>query len=117
MVAFNFKPEFADAIRAGAKVQTIRQTRRCAVGNTMHLFTGQRTRQCVKLAERPCVVVDCVHLTPDGITLGNVKKHPRCWDEFAALDGFSSYEALLAFFVKQYGSDRFTGTVHRWAAA
>ncbi len=116
MVAFNFKPEFVDQIRSGAKMQTVRATKRCKPGDTMHLFTGMRTKACNLIATRPCVVVDYVHLAPDGITLGNTAKHPQTWDEFAQLDGFRDYDQMLGWFRAQYGSDHFIGTVHRWAA-
>ena len=115
MVAFNFKPEFIDKILAGSKVQTVRAKRRCQPGDVMQLYTGLRTKLATLIAARPCVVVDYVHLAPDGITLGDTRKHPPTWDEFARLDGFRDYEQMLAWFRNQYGSDRFIGTVHRWA--
>ena len=116
MVAFNFRPEFVEQIETGSKVQTIRATKRCEPGDRMQLYTGQRTRQCRMIAEKVCSVTDYVHLAPDGITLGNVTKHPPTWDEFARLDGFADYGQMLTWFQRQYGSAHFIGTVHRWAA-
>ena len=117
MVAFNFHHEFVIPILLGSKVQTIRKTRRCKVGDAMQLFTGQRTKNCLKFAERICSVVDYVHLERNSLTLGNCSKHPRDWDKFAELDGFDNYEDMLDFFVRQYGSSEFVGSVHRWVPA
>lgn len=117
MPSFNFKPTFIEPICAGTKLQTIRKTRRCGPGAVMHLYTGLRTKQCVKLAQHPCIVSDYVHLAPDGLTVGNIMKHPRDTDEFAQLDGFRTYDEMHAWFVQQYGSDHFYGFVHRWEIA
>ncbi len=83
----------------------------------MHLYSGMRTRACSLIALRECEVVDYVHLAPDGITLGDIRKHPRSWNEFAQLDGFASYEAMLAWFQAQYATSHFIGQVHRWKDA
>ncbi len=115
MPSFNFKPEFVAPILAGTKVQTIRKTARCKTGDTMHLFTGLRTAACQKLAERLCVVVDYVHLSPDGLTVGDNRKHPRDISEFARLDGFTDFDDMLRWFRTQYGEYHFIGYVHRWA--
>ena len=45
MVAFNFSPEFADAVASGAKRQTIRKTARAKKGDMLQLYTGQRTKK------------------------------------------------------------------------
>ena len=117
MVAFNFHPEFVGAIQRETKVQTIRVRRRCAPGDVMHLFTGMRTKSCVRLADRTCEVVDYVHLAPGGLTFGNTAKHPRDIDEFAQLDGFPTFEAMLAWLQRAHGTEHILGTVHRWRSA
>lgn len=93
MVAFNFSPEFAEAVAAGTKRQTIRRTKRAKSGDRVTLYTGQRTKACRKLGEGVCEVVDYVGIRPDGITLGNVTKHPRDVDDFARADGFADFSA------------------------
>ena len=115
MVAFSFQPSFVEAILANTKVQTLRAKARCKAGDPMHLYTGMRTKACRLIAVRPAVVVDYCHIAPDGVTLGDVRKHPRDRDEFAQLDGFPDFTAMLPWFEVQYGSPRFIGTVHRWA--
>ena len=53
MVAFNFKKGFVPDITHGIKCSTIRQTKRCNVGDVMQLYTGQRTKHCQKIAPMP----------------------------------------------------------------
>lgn len=114
MVAFNFSPEFVDDVASGKKRQTIRQTKRAKVGDKVQLYTGMRTKKCRKLRDAVCVMVDYVGIRPDGLTVGNIEKHPRDMDEFAQADGFADYRAMVAWFEKKYGSPYFTGYLHRW---
>lgn len=114
MVAFNFSPEFADAVEAGRKRQTIRKTRRARKGDIVQLYTGQRTKACRKLGEGVCTLVDYVGIRSDGITLGDIIKHPRDIDEFARADGFADFKTMVAWFEKKYGSPYFQGFVHYW---
>lgn len=114
MVAFNFSPEFADAVAAGTKRQTIRRTKRAKPGDALQLYTGQRTKACRKLGDAVCEFVDYIGIRPDGITLGNANKHPGDVDEFARADGFKDFRAMVSWFEKKYGSPFFTGYVHRW---
>jgi len=115
VVAFNFSPEFADAVASGAKRQTIRRTKRAKPGDRVQLYTGQRTKACRKLGDGICEMVDYVGIRPDGITLGDVAKHPGNADDFARADGFADFKSMLAWFTKKYGSPYFQGYVHRWS--
>ena len=115
MVAFNFSPEFAGAVTSGAKVQTIRKTRRGKPGDAVQLYTGQRTKKCRKLRpDTTLCYVDYVHIAPDGLTFGNKEKHPGNADAFAKRDGFKDFSDMLAWFQKKYGASHFVGYVHRW---
>jgi hypothetical protein len=116
MVAFSFSPEFAGPVSAREKKQTIRQTPRAKVGDRIQLYTGMRTRNCVKLvAEDPvCTYVGYVNISPTGLTVSDTSKHPRDIDEFARLDGFEDYAAMLAWFKGRYGHPSFIGYLHRW---
>ena len=58
MPAFNFSPQFADAVAAGRKLNTIREKQRGKVGDPAYLFTGQRTKKCVRLGEGTLVRVE-----------------------------------------------------------
>ena len=116
MVAFNFKPRFAEAVASGTKRQTIRATRRAKPGDRLQLYTGQRTKSCRKLIEPDpvCTAVDYVSIRPDYLTLGDTRKHPGDADDFARRDGFKSYDEMVAWFHEQYGSAYFQGYVHVW---
>lgn len=59
MVAYSFKPSFADLILGGEKRQTIREPRggrgrHARVGEALQLYTGMRTRGCRKLGDATC---------------------------------------------------------------
>ena len=114
MVAFNFSPEFADAVAAGTKRQTIRRTARAKPGDRLQLYTMQRTTACRKLGDGTCEFVGYVGISPDGITLSDKTKHPGNIDDFARADGFENFAAMLAWFTGKYGSPYFQGYVHRW---
>lgn len=119
MVAFNFKPQFCGPVGRKEKTQTIRQTRRAKVGDRIQLYTGMRTSQCRKLTEEDpvCVCVDYVAIRPDGLTVGDVSKHPRDRDDFARADGFKDYAEMHKWFSEQYGTEYFVGYLHRWEFA
>lgn len=114
MVAFNFSPEFADAVVSGEKCQTVRKTKRAKKGDMLQLYTGQRTKKCRKLREAECLYVDYVHITPDGLIVGDTDKHAGNSDAFAKRDGFKDYADMVAWFTKKYGDAHFVGYVHRW---
>lgn len=116
MVAFNFAAEFAGPVERREKMQTIRQTRRAAVGDRIQLYTGQRTADCRKLsADDPvCVCVDYVAIRPDDLTVGDTSKHPRNRDDFARADGFKDYADMHRWFSERYGTEHFVGYLHRW---
>ena len=44
-----FQPRFADLVASGAKRQTIRMPRPWAVGDTLHLWEGDRTHKVRRL--------------------------------------------------------------------
>ena len=117
MVAFNFSPEHVPKVESGEKLQTIRRTKRGNVGDLAQLYTGMRTKACRKLRspDPPLVMVDYVGIRPDGLTFGNVTKHPRNIDECASMDGFKDFAEMVAWFTAKYGSPFFTGYLHRWA--
>lgn len=113
MVAFSFRREFAPTILSGQKRQTIRATKRCSAGDAMQLFTGMRTKACVKIVEVRCVLTDYVHIDPGGITFGDKSKHPDA-DTFARWDGFDDLDDMRAWFRNAYETEHFIGYVHRW---
>ncbi len=115
MPALNFQGRFAPLVESGEKTQTIRPPRKrpiCA-GDTLHLYTGMRTRACRKLGEAFCYLVspiivneECCYL--DGLPLNDVQA-----ERIAQRDGFTSWRELAAWFKAQYGLP-FNGVLIRW---
>ncbi len=112
MPAVNFQKRFADAVESGEKRQTIRAYRRDGrdpkPGDTLHLFTGMRTRQCRKLGEQVCVDVTPILIGPSGIALHPytdecLARTPVDADTEAVADGFESFAAMRAWFEKTHG--------------
>ena len=65
MVAYSFKAQFADRIRAGEKCQTIRAQRKrhARPGEPMQIFTGMRTKHCERIIPDPlCLAVDPIRI-------------------------------------------------------
>lgn len=114
MVALNFSPQFADAVASGRKTQTIRQTARARPGQALQLYTGQRTKDCRKLADAVCVDCTYVGLNASGISLGDVRRFPGDIDDFARADGFNDYAAMWKWFSERYKTNSFTGNIIRW---
>lgn len=117
MVALNFQAQFAPAVAALQKRQTIRLTFRGKVGSLLQLYTGQRTRVCRKLVEPDpvCTMAMYVGLTARGVTLGDVSRCPGNIDEFARQDGFENYAAMWRWFSERYMTNSFTGVLIQWA--
>ena len=105
MVAFNFRPQFVEAVASRQKRQTIRATPRVRVGQTIQLYTGMRTKACRKIVEADpmCVEVLVVRFFPKGVRVDGVRLL-NDWSglgDFAAADGFASYPDMFAFFENQ----------------
>lgn len=119
MVAFNFQKQFVSDILSGAKQSTIRQTKRCNVGDKMHLYTDPRTKYCQKIADAVCVGIAYIHIS-DEIPWKIKKTEGVCYlpkngsIPFHEYEGFSNLTLFVDFFRKQYGLP-FEGYVHYWS--
>lgn len=113
MVALNFSPEFVEPIINGQKCQTVRGTLRCKVGDTLQLYTGQRTKRCRKIANAICIDTDYCAIRPAYITFGDADKHPSA-DDFARADGFADYADMVKWFQQRYDQHSFIGHVIKW---
>jgi hypothetical protein len=116
MVAYNFKPQFAEAVASGAKRQTIRAHRKnghAVVGQAVQLYAGLRTKHCRKLREPDpvCVRSTYCHINETGLTFGNYP--PVDLDEFARRDGFASFDEMKAWFREAHGLP-FIGQLIEW---
>lgn len=114
MVAINFSAQFAAEVEAGRKTQTIRQSARAKTGQALQLYTGQRTKECRKLADAICIDCTYVGLTARGVTLGDASRFPGDIDDFARADGFENYSAMWRWFSERYKTNSFTGHIIRW---
>jgi hypothetical protein len=129
MPAFNFQSQWANAVEIGAryanngdgilangicttfhKRTTIRKAGRAKPGDTLYLYTGQRTKACRKLGEVLCLAVTPIRRPTDGapvLILGTQWLFNDALERFARLDtaGLWNAETLLAFFDKTYAPD------------
>lgn len=121
MPALNFKTEWADAVELGArcangipatatagiaKRTTIRKPGRAQPGETLHLFTGQRTKQCRKLGTTLCLAVTPIWFSKDYrmIVLGGVILKPEQAERLARVDTAElwGYDQFAQFFRDTY---------------
>ena len=115
MVAFNFKEQFANDVASGRKPGTIRKSKRCKVGDKVQLYTGQRTKNCRKLADAVCTGICQISICeafPWAISKqeGELKSFGKLFHE---LDGFKNAKDFVDFFRQQYGLP-FNGYYHQW---
>lgn len=122
MPAFNFKPQFADAVRAGSKRQTIRargKRPQPQPGQIAYLYTGLRTTCVGKLGEHPIASVTPISISAATRTVSLAGEH--AWqlldtselEQLARDDGFPSSDAFFAFFATTAGKT-FSGYLIKW---
>ena len=114
MPAVNFMKQFAEDVRTGRKLQTIRDGQRFKVGDRFAGFTGMRTKACEKLVES--VVTQADEIRVDGVlhtchVLGAQLTRDQV-ESLARADGFPHATAFFAFFARR-GPLR--GQLIRWA--
>lgn len=110
MPAYNFQARFAPLVRDGLKKTTIRG-RAAKVGSTAYLFTGQRTRACVRLGQATITVVLPIEIgrnacgEPYASVDGGALAHwvHRDLDALAKEDGFQTGAEMADWFAAQYG--------------
>jgi hypothetical protein len=116
MVAYNFQAQFAPAVEAGEKLQTIRaqgKRRHAQPGDVLQLYTGQRTRSCRLLRKATCLVSTYCFIGETGVTTGNYSATDL--GEFARADGFRDFEHMKQWFRDTHGLP-FTGRLIVWSA-
>ena len=120
MPAINFQPRFADLVESGRKTQTIRKSNRFKVGDTVQLYTGQRTKQCRKLGEGVVTSVRPIGIGRDKNGAPFVRLvWPNGRDNFlntvdiAMLDGFETAQEMVTWFEEQHGLP-FDGWLIKW---
>ncbi len=117
MPSLNFMERFAGMVERGEKLQTIRRVRKrpIKVGDTLQLYTGQRSKACRKLGEGRCVQVREIRLTAIGFSdrIEGEILSPQQRLRLANRDGFSTAAEFLAFFADHYGLP-FEGVLIEW---
>lgn len=117
MPAYNFKPQFVAPIRSGRKHHTIRaeRKRRTKPGERLQLYTGMRTKMCMKIIPDPiCTKVEKIEIHEFTV---RVDGHILFADECHALafhDGFDSFEQMMRFWE---GRLPFHGEIIHWRPA
>ena len=121
---FNFQARFADAVRSGAKRQTIRRNRRDGrrpvPGDAAKLYTGLRTRATQLLCQAAVTEVLSVRIDFEDrqIYVDGERLTVSERTAFAQADGFASWPDMLTWFAEQYGSCSenrvFEGFCVRW---
>lgn len=118
MPALNFKRQFMSAVLNGTKRQTIRATRKRPIkaGDLLHLYTGMRSKNCLRLRVARCTAVHDFKITG----------RAECWIDgqwlplaetraLAEADGFPTSFAFVDFFRATHGLP-FTGQLIKWSA-
>jgi hypothetical protein len=116
MVAYNFQAQFAPAVEAGLKLQTIRaqgKRKHAQPGDVLQLYTGMRQKTCRLLRKATCLISTYCSITEDGITTGNFPAMDL--DLFAKSDGFRDFAHMKQWFRDTHGLP-FTGRLIVWSA-
>lgn len=91
MVSINFFELFGPDIASGKKTQTIRNKTRCKIGGAVQLFTGQRTKNCVRLGEGVCTSVEPIEIHEAMIKLNGEVLGINEMIELVEADGFNAF--------------------------
>jgi hypothetical protein len=111
-----FQERFAEHVRRGWKLQTIRRTARCKAGDVLSLrrWTGKpyRSKQEVLLETR-CVLLLPIRISAQGI---HVEGCGTNRDRMAASDGFRDWREMRDWFASVHGLP-FNGFLISWSNA
>ena len=121
MVAYNFQKQFVPNLLDGSKTQTIRavgKRRHVREGETIQIYTGQRTQHCQKLFETKCTGVHAIdmYIDSEGVFNIEVDSMPLELNEIEQLavdDGFDEMDGLIRFFQSTHGFP-FQGVLIQW---
>ena len=123
MGLYNFKARFAPRILDGSKTHTIRPMRAIAdkPGNTLHLYTGLRTKSARLLMRVECVRIEAIEIDACGhecncdpmIAIDGVELSESEREAFAIRDGFENADDFMNFWA---GRLPFKGQIVHWKA-
>jgi hypothetical protein len=124
MGLYNFQQRFVPKILAGEKTHTIRARRAHPdkPGNTLHLFTGLRTKKAKLLMRVPCAKIEEIEIDACGhecncdpfIAIDGVELSESERNALAVRDGFESMDEMLNFWA---GRLPFHGHIIHWKGA
>lgn len=129
MVAYSFKAQFVEPIRAGLglatydhirpKRQTVRADRKrhARPGEELQLYRGMRTKQCFLIGRAECLTTLPIRLDFKGerIFVGPGRIDGPKLDGFANADGFDDWAALRQFWRDNHdGVAIFDGVIIKW---
>jgi uncharacterized protein YqfB (UPF0267 family) len=121
MPALNFKKQFMPAVLDGRKTQTIRATRKHPIkaGDMLYLYTGMRTKQCLRLRVTKCTKVTPIRIVTSAcsglVQLDGEWLTPDEIKRLAKNDGFQDGSEFLDFFADNHGPN-FEGQLIEWRA-
>jgi hypothetical protein len=126
MPALSYHKQFAPAVEAGRKLQTIRAMRKVPIkpGDTLYHYTGMRTKACRRLGVSTCrsanqidiirwngqrgvFLQDCPAITQRRLSNEEIR-------ELAYRDGFASDVDFYAWFISE--NAHFTGQLITWTS-
>lgn len=120
MGLYNFQPRFVPFIKAGTKKHTIRDKRKYPdkPGNTLHLYTGLRTKKTRLIARVECVRVDDI-VIGHGFGVGSIWINGEELSEsererLARADGFKNMKEMLKFWERPKDRLPFRGNIIHW---
>lgn len=118
MPALNFQKRLVSDIFNLIIRQSIRLKRKNPIkkGDLLYLYTGQRTKNCVKIFKEPvvCKGIKDIKIAKENLQIGKVSYiNYRDLDEFAIKDGFKNWKQLTDFFRSHYGLP-FKGVIIEW---
>lgn len=122
MPIYNFQAQFADAVRTGAKCQTIRARGKRpppTAGQIAHCYVGLRTRSVSPLGNYPIESVTPISISTPMRTVSMprgerwVELDKEAIDDLARADGFASTDDFFLFFQAEHGLT-FSGFLIKW---
>jgi hypothetical protein len=122
MPIYNFKSQFAAAVRSGTKTQTIRargKRRPPEPGQIAHCYTGLRTKQVCRLGDFEISTVTPISISaairtvqiPAGAAWRQL--YDEELESLARADGFATVDEFFEFFQSEHGGT-FGGFLIQW---
>jgi len=116
MKVLMFQPRFAEVVRAGAKMQTIRPARKRPIKPGDELSLRRWIGRPYRSKQEIIASVRCEHCWPIRIgwtelLIANFRVTSK--EQIAKRDGFENYGEMLTWFEQTYGLP-FAGTLIRW---